>query len=449
MKTFAETLIAIDAFWQMNASFAAPEHLRDTLLAWLDEHDSRGATQIRRTLENFFAGIPLEIETFSLDPAEKAFARHIASLQPYVMFLGNPPPAFSNYLTTDSSDDFLADNSGLWGVFRIVNLLLMSSIRPNKQIAIVTSIRDEGISLLEWVAHYRGLGVHDFFVYTNDNADGSDVVLDLLANSRVINLIRNTVVTARSIQAKVMEHSIHILNALREYEWVFYIDVDEFFIPRIGNRSTLNNVIQKLGSTFDRNAPSSISFHWKWFGSENKFERSEGLLLERFLHSIHNEHVKSLVRLRDVVSMQRVHVPVLVPSAWGVTSDLQPFDLSGVGVKAVHGIGQLNHYWNKSFQEFAIKRSRGRISGSKHGEALDFSTFFLWGSNGRRGNFDPPPAEIISRTKQMLMELLAIAGMRESVACVEDLFQARVAELDSDLSLRRIYDDQISSVLAT
>lgn len=344
MKTFAETLIAIDAFWQMNASFAAPEHLRDTLLAWLDEHDSRGATQIRRTLENFFAGIPLEIETFSLDPAEKAFARHIASLQPYVMFLGNPPPAFSNYLTTDSSDDFLADNSGLWGVFRIVNLLLMSSIRPNKQIAIVTSIRDEGISLLEWVAHYRGLGVHDFFVYTNDNADGSDVVLDLLANSRVINLIRNTVVTARSIQAKVMEHSIHILNALREYEWVFYIDVDEFFIPRIGNRSTLNNVIQKLGSTFDRNAPSSISFHWKWFGSENKFERSEGLLLERFLHSIHNEHVKSLVRLRDVVSMQRVHVPVLVPSAWGVTSDLQPFDLSGVGVKAVHGIGQLNHY---------------------------------------------------------------------------------------------------------
>lgn len=449
MKTFAETLISIDAFWQTNASFAAPGHLRDTLFTWLDEHDSEGATPIRSILKDFFGGLPIEVETFLLDPAERAFARHIAQLQPYAIFLGNPPPAVSTHLTTESSDDFLADNSGLWGVFRIVNLLLMSSIRPTKQIAIVTSVRDEGISLLEWIAHYRGLGVRDFFIYTNDNADGSDLVLDLLAKNRIINLISNTVVTARSIQAKVMEHSIHMLDALREYEWVFYIDVDEFFIPRIGNRSTLSNVIQRLSSNFERDAPSSISFHWKWFGSENKFERSEGLLLERFLHSIHNEHVKSLVRLRDVVSMQRVHVPVLVPSAWGVTSDLQPFDLSGVGVKAVHGIGQLNHYWNKSFQEFAIKRSRGRISGSKHGEALDFSTFFLWGSNGRRGNFDPPPVEIVARTKQVLTELLTIAGMRESVACVENLFQARVAELDSDLSLRRIYDAQVFSRVAT
>ena len=41
-------------------------------------------------------------------------------------------------------------------------------------------MRDEGLVILEWVAHYRALGFDTIVVYTNDNTDGSD---DLLVGS--------------------------------------------------------------------------------------------------------------------------------------------------------------------------------------------------------------------------------------------------------------------------
>ncbi|MFN4129742.1 MAG: glycosyltransferase family 2 protein, partial [Paracoccaceae bacterium] len=46
--------------------------------------------------------------------------------------------------------------------------------------AIVTTMKNEGPFILEWIAYHRAIGVDDFLIYTNDCTDGTDTMLDLL-----------------------------------------------------------------------------------------------------------------------------------------------------------------------------------------------------------------------------------------------------------------------------
>ena len=45
----------------------------------------------------------------------------------------------------------------------------------------VTSMRNEGAFLLEWLAHHRAVGFTDVLVFSNDCDDGTDAMLDRLA----------------------------------------------------------------------------------------------------------------------------------------------------------------------------------------------------------------------------------------------------------------------------
>ncbi len=91
-------------------------------------------------------------------------------------------------------------------------------------------MRNEGIYLVEWIAHCRAIGFERIFLYTNDNTDGSSGLLQLLHRQGVIRLIENRFVPGLHPQIKAFEHSLHFLHELRDYEWVAYLDADEFLI---------------------------------------------------------------------------------------------------------------------------------------------------------------------------------------------------------------------------
>ena len=78
---------------------------------------------------------------------------------------------------------------------------------PTKKAAVVTIMRDEGLVILEWVAHYRALGFDTLFVYTNDNIDGSDALLLALHDAGIIRLIWNAVPPDHSAQFKAYRHA--------------------------------------------------------------------------------------------------------------------------------------------------------------------------------------------------------------------------------------------------
>jgi hypothetical protein len=375
-------------------------------------------------------------------PEDRLYLRNILNLpRPRIRREGSGEPGPAANLSIGTEYDFLAEKYGEWSHWKLLNFALLQTIQPKHRTAIVTTIRNEGISILEWIAHHRAMGFDRIFVYTNDNTDGSLALLEQLADLGIIRLINNTSSPEAKIQLKVYEHSLHFLTELRDYEWVFYLDADEFFVTHTGSGYCMDEFFSEVFRRLGKNGvPSAISFHWKWFGSENAFELTKGLLLERFVHSRDNEHLKTLSRLRDLVSMKLVHCPILFDGCQVVDSDLAPLKpLTKVATPAVYGLGQVNHYWNKSFQEFMIKRSRGRASVGLAGPKLEISSFFEWGANGIQGNSDPPDPILVDRVRAEYEVLLSMPEIAEKLAVVRERFRVALTELDAELDIQDLF----------
>ncbi len=431
---------ALADFLSETPNFAQAERFEQLLKALVSRHFASAPCSKQAVLvinQMFGHGGPGE-DLQGLDGRDRLFASNLLRLGSYAQSGGRanlPGPV----TTTGQDEDCLASAVDEWSVFRLLNLAVMSSIQPRRRTAIVTSIRNEGLAIVEWLAFHRAIGFDTFFVYTNDNTDESDNLLRTLSEHGVIRLIGNRVDRGVRVQAKVLEHSLALLPDLRDFEWAFFIDVDEFFIPRCEPGLTLGNFYEDYTRAFTGDKPSAIAFNWKWFGSENAFDVTDGLLLERFTHSIHNEHVKSLVRIRDVVSMGKVHVPILVDGAWMVNSDFRRIEPS-IHMQPTYGKGQINHYWNKSFKEFMLKRARGRISAGVGSPPLDFSTFFDWGANSRRGNLDPPDGRILDRTRSEYDALLRLPSVELNLMDVKARSAVTLQELGASLDLAGIYE---------
>lgn len=266
-----------------------------------------------------------------------------------------------------------ADIRGLdgWTIEQFLTRLALDRLKPRKRVAVVGTMRDDGIYVLEWISHYRALGFEHIFIYTNDNADGSDGLLSCLAAHGIVTVIDNVLVQGIAPEAKAFGHALNLLPALRDFEWTLFIDSDEFLALAPGYGNSIVAVLDDLASRYPNGDVAGISYDWLWFVSDNAFERKPGLLLERFQHARPHWLAKCLVRVRDVLSMRRRHWPELVPGFRFVDSAFQPLDETFMPLRktAEYSGGRLNHYWPKSFQEFAVKKARGASLGGVRGAA--------------------------------------------------------------------------------
>ena len=119
--------------------------------------------------------------------------------------------------------DFLAARqTNDLSVAEVLNLLALTRIRKRSDVAIVSSVRDDGVFLLEWIAHYRAIGIRDFYLYSNSNLDGSEELLQSLDAAGVIKFIANDMAEGVHPQRKVYAYSLNFLSELREFEWVLF-----------------------------------------------------------------------------------------------------------------------------------------------------------------------------------------------------------------------------------
>ncbi len=316
--------------------------------------------------------------------------------------------------------DFIGGSEGIggWTLSQCLNYLMLGAIRPTRRAAVVGTMRDDGLYVLEWIAHYLSLGFEHIFIYTNDNSDGSDRLLRLLSDARIITLIESRTTGKVAPEGKAYEHSIQLLHELRQFEWVLYVDSDEFFIPAPRFQNNVGNVIAALGERFPRRPPSGICYAWRWFISSMTYARAPGLLIERFQHARSHWITKALVRLQDVVSMRHGHFPdvrpggVLVDSAFG-TVPLDVRELWSERRPQYEG-GWINHYWPKSFEEFAIKKARGQtLDLEENTYDRPFKMFFAWNGYAAEDNHFPINPVLLDSVKKTIEKLRNIAGVGE------------------------------------
>ena len=87
------------------------------------------------------------------------------------------------------------------------------------KITAVTTQKNEGAFLLEWIAYHKIIGFTDIVILSNDCEDVSDEMLDRLPKSgEIIHLRNDGPYDDRGIQ----------FVAMKEADWIMHLDIDEF-----------------------------------------------------------------------------------------------------------------------------------------------------------------------------------------------------------------------------
>ena len=333
-----------------------------------------------------------------------------------------------------------------WSAAQALNFLLMNRIAPSRRAAVVGTMRDDGLYALEWIAHHIALGFEGIFIYTNDNADGSEILLRRLADHGVITLVESETSGTVRPEVKAFEHALHLMHELRDHEWVLFVDSDEFLQLSAGYQHSVNRLLDAVDAHFSGEAPSAVLFEWLWCNSGMVYQRQPGLLMERFQHASQHWVVKPLVRLRDVESMRMQHIPALRHDGFLVDSSFARLDPDQAQKPRPpqYAGGRINHYWTKSFEEFSLKKARGdaiKLADARFRDEYmrDFALFFEWNGPETPETHWPVDPVLLADVKRTLRRLRALDGVAAIEAEVQARFSTLVARYDAEGGLQEIY----------
>jgi len=340
--------------------------------------------------------------------------------------------------------DFIADLAGIvrWSIAQTLNRFVMDRIEPKKRAAVVGTMRDDGIYIMEFVAHYLALGFEHIFIYTNDNADSSLDLLDVLSEHGLITVLESEVTGKVPPEAKAFGYALNLLDELRDYEWALFVDSDEFLVPEVRYEFSIDAVLDALALEDSQGRVAGICYDWLWFISDMAFERAPGLLCERFQHAKPHWLAKCLVRVRDVISMRHQHYPEVAPGFTVVDSLFEPLDLSTIWQRrqAQYGGGRINHYWPRSFEEFAIKKARGASLEMQDNQYdRPYEQFFSWNGHSAAENSHPTDPKHMQKVKDQIDALRALEGVAAVADRIEREFSSFLARVTPHQDLRAEY----------
>ncbi|MGP0076786.1 MAG: glycosyltransferase family 2 protein [Bryobacteraceae bacterium] len=355
--------------------------------------------------------------------------------------------------------DFLAEKDGIgpWSIPQCLNYLLLSHIRPHRRSAVVGTMRDDGIYIMEWVAHYLALGFDHVIIYTNNNSDGSEELLRLLAEHGIITLIEDAASETVPPDDKANGHAVHLLPELRDFEWAMFVDSDEYFVPGPQYNQSVVNILDAVQQRFPDKPPSGICYHWLWFVSGMAYARKPQPLLERFQHARPHHLTKCIARIPDLLSMRLNHAPWVKPGGTLIDSVFDPIDLdascSDAWWEAVdawrtprYGGGRVNHYWARSFEEFAVKKARGAsLKMEQNMFDRPYASFFQWNGFETPENYYPVDPILLANVKRKIKELETLEGVRSVASKISRNFPRFLKRIHTGAELRKIYEESMTS----
>ena len=241
------------------------------------------------------------------------------------------------------------------------------------RVSIATCMKDEGPFILEWVAWHKAMGVTDITVFTNDCSDGTDHMLDRLADLGHVQHLPNPAMAVDStlFQPIAMNYAHH-LRAMREADFFISMDVDEFLNVTVGDH-TLPALFKATGP-FDVLSMSEVNH-----GCNQREHYERGWLTELFpAHQntapgkkMARRGVKSIVRLSDRVEILRNHRPYmrddLGPILWldgsgrptaHFTADREE---NGHDCRHTYQMIRLEHFPLRSLASYLAKMYRGDV----------------------------------------------------------------------------------------
>lgn len=215
------------------------------------------------------------------------------------------------------------------------------------KVALTCIAKDEDYYITEWLDYHLYLGFDKIFVYEND--------WKLNIDSPFIEKISFDG-PGRQEEA----YNNFISNYGDEFDWVAFMDVDEFLVLKVHN-----NIKEFLSDYRDFNG---VAINWYLFGDNNHSTLNGNYsVLKRFTKRAKkiDSHVKCIVKPKSI-SKYRIHCPddeSVVDTDKRVV--LGPFNDNGND-----HIAQINHYFTKTKIEWDKKLLRGRAPLDKNGNKV-------------------------------------------------------------------------------
>ncbi|MGB0958945.1 MAG: glycosyltransferase family 2 protein [Halocynthiibacter sp.] len=302
---------------------------------------------------------------------------------------------------------------------------------------VVTSMRDEAVHCLEWIAYHLAIGVSHFLIYSNDCSDGTDTILDCLQEAGIVTHVPHTRRGEKTIQWQAFKAaSKH--EALTQYDWVCVLDSDEFMSLGAGLQ-TVDDLVAALPTGTD-----AVAMPWRLFGNNGHSTRPDLLTLEAYTMASPDDillplsyFMKTLFRPSAFRELG-VHRPKnkADASANWVDGSGRPLSVEFAqkqgrinlfGLSTGRNLVEVNHYSIRSTEDFLCKRLRGLPNRETREIGVGY-----WAE--RNFNMVPVPRILdkLAQTKSTLETLLALPNVRDLSARGHAHHQTQFAKMMVD-----------------
>lgn len=237
----------------------------------------------------------------------------------------------------------------------------------------ILCVRNEAAFLLEWLAHHRATGFDDFLVFSNDCADGTDTMLDRLAQMGLLTHIRNDGPYDKGgIQFTALRKAAKMAQ-VKQADWILPLDVDEFVNIHTGDHtlSALHSAVPEA---------SAITLTWRLFGTSGHARYEDTPILDTFTRCApavmhwpwRASMFKTLYRNDGTYRKPGVHRPrdpdteKITQARWfdgagrALPDDFRTKRLFSNYSQDNYALVQLNHYPLGALESYVLKADRGR-----------------------------------------------------------------------------------------
>ncbi|MDR0808212.1 MAG: glycosyltransferase family 2 protein [Gemmobacter sp.] len=306
----------------------------------------------------------------------------------------------------------------------------------NDKYTVISTMKNEGAFLIEWVAHHKVLGFDNLVICTNDCEDPTTEMVKRLAKMGLARPHLTRYRPGHSIQRSAFKQVLGY-DEVKNADWLYVCDADEFLASRAGDGTA--RALVAAGSP----DVEAICVPWRVFGTDGQNDYRPGRITQQFTRARADTgpkaktHVfpKTLFRgsILQHLRWLGVHMPI-------VTEDYEPHlkrEAPGgkpiipggsiLHVQADYSVAQVNHYQLRSADSFLVKVARGKVN-----HVNDKMDFRSWARNDTNDVVSDMIRRYDAATEAWMADLLSDRRLKVLHDRAVRWHQEKVAELHSD-----------------
>ena len=318
-------------------------------------------------------------------------------------------------------------------------MTLIRQTSPHGSLVALSTMKDEGPFVVEWVAHHLAVGFTDLMVYTNDCSDGTDMLLKRLEALDIgVHHRENVIPEGMKPHPSMLKLAVEddlIINS----DWLLVLDADEFMA--INHLSgTLDGLVADLNGM---NA-SAMVLTWRIFGSSGVRDWSRQPITGQFTRAApefwnKGWGTKTMLKFDPKHLRLGMHRPIIKSqfkdtgypeSVLWVNGSGRPLEewFKFRGWRSIrrtvgYDWAQINHYAIKSVDAYSLRKFRGNANLKKDKYNSDY-----WSLQDRNEVEDLTIARHRDRREAIMTALLQDAEVRRLHDAAHARAEARLAE---------------------